>query len=72
MATSHDSTSRNVHAGQLIGQGHSAGEAEARIKHVVESFHIVPLLKHRIHAEMAEADTTAISQLSRQIRGEFQ
>ena len=46
MATSHASTSRNVRAGQLIGQGHSAGEAEA--------------------------DTTAISQLSRQIRGEFQ
>lgn len=67
MATSHASTSRNVRAGQIIGQGHSAGEAEARIKQVVESFHIVPLLKHRIHTEIATLDTLAISQLSQQI-----
>lgn len=69
MATSHASTSRNVHAGQLIGQGHSVGEAEARIKQTVESFHTIPLLEHRMHTQIAEADTPTISQLSRQIRG---
>jgi glycerol-3-phosphate dehydrogenase (NAD(P)+) len=54
MATSHASASRNVRAGQLIGQGHSVGKAEARIKQTVESFHTVPLLRQRMYSATGE------------------
>ncbi len=50
LTTSHAPTSRNVRAGQLIGKGHSTGEAEARIKQTVEAFHTVPLLARRIQS----------------------
>jgi glycerol-3-phosphate dehydrogenase (NAD(P)+) len=50
LTTSHAPTSRNVRAGQLIGKGHSTGEAEARIKQTVEAFHTVPLLAHRVQS----------------------
>ncbi len=64
LATSHADGSRNVRGGQLLGTGYSASEAEASIKQVVESFHTVPLLKHRTTRAHPQGTIPALSALS--------
>lgn len=63
--------SRNARAGQLIGQGRTAAEAETRIKQAVESLHTVPLLECRIKHD-TDTPFEALSLLSRRVTSNSQ